>query len=81
MIGLLELRVKLTSMKIMAPPILPWRSYMILVEFVDEASLPCTAILLPYRNLQPSDVCLLLLPENAAKATYSPCEVIEINLF
>ena len=37
---------------------------------LEKASLPYTAVLLRYRKLQPRDVCLLLLPVNAVKATY-----------
>ena len=76
MISLLELRdtllsyqTELMSIKIVVLLILPCRSYTILVEFVEKASLPHTAILLRYRNLQPGDVCLLL-SENKVEATY-----------
>ena len=51
-------------------------------ELVEEASPPHTAILLRYRNLQPCDVCLLLLPVNAVKATYlQSLRVVRINFF
>ena len=38
-IGLFELRAELMSQKIVAPLILPWRSYTILVELVEKANI------------------------------------------
>ena len=85
MIGPLELREallpyqpELLYMKTVVLLILPCRSYTILVEFVEKASLPQTAVILQYRNLQPGDVCLLL-SENKVKATYHLCKVVKIS--